>query len=226
VSAEGGLTRYGANQAYVRAIQRAGADVVLIPPACDGEAAARTLDALDGLLLPGGADVHPRFYNETPSAGLERTDPERDETEIAVVRAAVGRGLPVLGICRGQQLINVALGGTLYQDIATERAASAPHQTSTELGRDVLAHTIEIEPGSWLAETVGSRTLEVNSLHHQAVKNVAAVLRVTALSPDGMVEGVETPDRRVVAVQCHPEEFPEQAWARDIFRSFVEVARL
>jgi putative glutamine amidotransferase len=224
VSPAGETPRYGTNEVYVRAVQLAGGAALVIPPGPRGSAAA-ILERLDGLLVPGGADVHPRFYGHLPGAHLERTDEARDETETALVRAAARRQLPVFAICRGLHLVNTAHGGTLYQDLSTEMPGVLPHRTPRGAGRGAIAHEVAIVPGSWFADSARARTLRVNSLHHQAVQRVGRGLLVTALSPDGVIEGLESPDRRVVGVQCHPEELPDVAWARRLFRSFIARAR-
>ena len=212
------------NSSYVAALQAAGADVVLLPPSPTGVPAA-LLDLLGGVLLPGGVDVEPAAYGERPREGLGEVDGELDALELWLARTAIDRRLPLLGICRGQQVVNVALGGTLYQDLTRDGATDFPHTTPQERGRDFLAHEIEVSDGSHLREALGAARLQVNSFHHQAVRRVAPGLRVTALSPrDGIVEGVESADGLVLAVQCHPEELTAHAFARRLFRSFVEIA--
>jgi len=174
------------------------------------------LDEVDGLLLPGGPDIDPERYGEPHDPDLGTVDPELDAFEIDLVRRAVARSLPVLGICRGQQLINVALGGTLHQHL--------PDHDRHGLPRSHLAHEIQVEPSSELAQAANGEAVMVNSLHHQAIKDVAAGLRVTARSPDGVVEALE--GEQVVAVQCHPEELIEDSvWARRLLARFVERAR-
>ena len=222
-SVEGETPRYGTNQAYVRAIAAAGGIPVLLVPGSAGRA-GKVIDRLGGLLLPGGADVDPALYGAVPSSTVERVDKARDEVELDLVSAARHVGVPIFGICRGMQVINVAFGGTLYQDIPTERAGALRHATPRVLGRAHLEHDVQVAPGSWLAETAGATELMVNSLHHQAVREVGEGLIVTATSEDGLVEGLETADRGTVCVQCHPEELQDLAWARDLFRSFVASA--
>src|SRR5207302_5283381 len=167
---------------------------------------ADPLDDLDRLLLPGGPDLDPMLYGEDHDPDLGSVDPELDHFEIDLVRRAVARSLPVLGICRGQQVINVALGGTLHQHL--------PEHDKHGLPRRHLAHEIEVQAGSELARAAEGEPVMVNSLHHQAIKELGAGLRVTARSPDGVVEALEGGER-VVAVQCHPEELIENSpWAR------------
>ena len=145
-------------------------------------------------------------------------DPELDQTELALFREARAGGLPVLGICRGQQVINVALGGTLFQHIDDHEVRA--------FGRAHLAHPVAVDPDSELGRAAGQPTIEVNSLHHQAVKSLAPGLRTTARGDDGTVEGIESEDGLIVAVQCHPEELSgELSWARELFERFVSRAR-
>jgi putative glutamine amidotransferase len=180
--------------------------------------AERSVGGLDGLLLPGGWDLDPELYGEPPAPELGPVDRDLDEAEIDLVRKAHGEGLPVLGICRGQQVINVALGGTLVQHL--------PEHDVREHGRKHLAHTVRVAPGSELAAAVGGPELEVNSLHHQAVKEVAPGLTPAAFSEDGVIESLQDPDGSIVAVQCHPEELAtDLAWAQTLFARFVARAR-
>ena len=193
-------------------MEAAGAEPVALP------SGSETLDGVDGLLLPGGWDVDPALYGEQSAEEVGQIDPELDQTELALFRQARTGGLPVLGICRGQQLINVALGGTLYQHIEDHEVRA--------LGRAHLAHPVAVDPDSELGRAAGKPTIEVNSLHHQAVKSLATGLRTTARGNDGTVEGIESEDGLIVAVQCHPEELRgELTWARELFERFVERAR-
>ncbi len=220
---EDGVRVFGTNQEYVQAVQQAGGMPVMVPPG-DVEAGLELLERSGGLLLTGGADVAPSFYGAAPHAKLGRTEPERDELEIRLLKAALDGGQPVFGICRGLQVINVGLGGTLYQDLPSEHPSPVDHNTRPRTGPPVLAHTVTVEAGTRLASLVGAGELGVNSFHHQAVKDAAPGVRVTAVSPDGLVEGFETSDGRLLAVQCHPEELTHLEWARRLFGAFVEAA--
>jgi putative glutamine amidotransferase len=204
-------------ETYARAVAAAGAEPVLLPVgSVPPPEAAGVLGRLDGLLLPGGCDVDPALYGEERGEQVDRTEPQLDHAEVELVRGAVAAGLPVLGICRGQQLINVALGGTLHQHVTGHDMHG--------LARSHLAHSIDVEADSELGRAAEAPALMVNSLHHQAVKRVAPRLRVTARSPDGVVEALEDGDR-VVAVQCHPEELVDRcSWAGRLLRRFVERA--
>jgi putative glutamine amidotransferase len=197
---------------YRRAVIAAGADPVDLVPG------TRSLPDVDGLLLPGGWDVDPSFYGERRDEKVEETDPELDETELSLFRQARERAIPVLGICRGQQVINVAMGGSLVQHLEGHEVRA--------LGRSHLAHTIEVDPESELGQAAGEHKVRVNSLHHQAIKRLADGLQQTARGEDGTVEGVESDDGLIVAVQCHPEELTtDLPWARKLFERFVARAR-
>jgi putative glutamine amidotransferase len=197
---------------YRRAVTAAGADPVDVLPG------TKSLPDVDGLLLPGGWDVDPSFYGEQRDEKVGDTDPELDETELSLFRQARERELPVLGICRGQQVINVAMGGSLVQHLEGHEVRA--------LGRSHLAHTIEVDPSSELGQAAGEHKVRVNSLHHQAIKRLAQGLQQSARGEDGTVEGVESDDGLIVAVQCHPEELTtDLPWARKLFERFVARAR-
>ena len=197
---------------YRRAVVAAGAEPVDLVPG------TKMLPDLDGLLLPGGWDVDPSFYGERRDEKVGETDKELDETELSMFRQARERHLPVLGICRGQQVINVAMGGSLVQHLEGHEVRA--------LGRSHLAHTIDVDPDSELGRAAGEDKIRVNSLHHQAVKTLAPGLQQTARGEDGTVEGVESDDGLIVAVQCHPEELAaDMPWARHLFERFVARAR-
>ena len=187
--------------------------------------AGEILDSCDGLMLSGGTDVDPAIFGEVPHTSLGRVDGPRDPFEITLAREAVRRDLPILGICRGLQVLNVAMGGTLIQDIPSDVPGAATHEAGEN--RVEIAHEVTIEPGSKLAELLSARRVGVNSFHHQAAKRIGEGLTVSATSPDGIVEGLEMPDRTfVVAVQWHPENFWKTSPAFDgLFTGFVEASR-
>lgn len=208
-------------RSYPNAIAAAGGTPLLIPP-LDDEAALRQLfSLLDGVVFPGGLDVDPAAYGEQPHPSVE-VDPIDDRLELRLAEWAVSSDLPTLGICRGQQLLNVALGGSLVQDLA---AAGVPHPQSRE--RAQLAHPVHVEPGSALAGILGATAFEVNSFHHQAVRELGRGLRAVAWSPDGTIEGLESVEHPwLFAVQFHPEDLvgfhpPSQR----LFRALVEAAQ-
>lgn len=188
--------------------------------------AGEILDNCDGLLLSGGTDVDPKIFGEVPHTALGRVDGPRDPFEITLAREAVRRDMPVLGICRGLQVLNVALGGTLIQDIGSDVAGALVHETGDD--RLVIGHDVAIESDSRLAQLLSATRVGVNSFHHQAAKRLGEGLCVSATSPaDGIVEGIEMPERKfVVAVQWHPENFWKTSDAFDgLFNGFVEAAR-
>ena len=197
---------------YRRAVEAAGAEPVELPPGTPA------LPEVDGLLLPGGWDVDPLFYGETKDEKVGPIDRELDETELALFQQARQQEIPVLGICRGQQVVNVALGGSLVQHLDDHDVRG--------YGRSHLAHTIEVDPGSELGVAAGEHKIRVNSFHHQAIRRLAPGLHQTAKGEDGTVEGVESDDGLIVAVQCHPEELTtDLPWARRLFERFVARAR-
>jgi len=199
-------------ETYAAALRSAGAEPVLLSPD------QHRLEGLDGLLLPGGEDIEPARYGAEPDEHLGDVDPDLDSAEIDLVRQARDQSMPILGICRGQKVINVALGGTLHVHL--------PEHEVRAHGRRHLAHALRVEPGSELAAAAGSERVEVNSLHHQAVKDLAPGLRPTARSDDGIVEALQSEDGLIVAVQCHPEELVgDLGWARELFEQFVAKAR-
>lgn len=218
--------RSAINQRYVDAVVAAGGAPIGIPIGVDDESLERVYSMVDGLLLPGGDDVAPERYGEARDPHLGDVDDARDTLELTLTRWALQDGLPVLGICRGMQVIAVASGGTLYQDLPTQLHSNVRHEVR-EFGRDHLTHPIILEPGSRLASVLGCSIAQVNSLHHQAVSRVPEGFVVSARSSDGLVEGIEaTGDRFVLGVQCHPEEIWDRTapeFAR-LFRVFVEVA--
>jgi putative glutamine amidotransferase len=212
------------NRAYFDALERAGATALPIPVTHDTDRLRFYYELLDGLLLPGGADVEPSRYGAVARDDCDLTVmPELDEVELTLARWAIADGLPVLGICRGIQVLNVACEGTLWQDVNVEGATDDGHDREP---RDLLVHRLDVEPGTLLARTLGQTHLSVNSLHHQAIRDVGASLRAVAHSPDGLVEGVELPGREfVLGIQCHPEELSrKEEWAARLFTGLVESA--
>jgi putative glutamine amidotransferase len=191
---------------YVRSVEQAGAVPMIVPPSAAGNAVA-ILERLDGLLLSGGVDIDPALFDQTPHPELRRVDRARDDLELALTREAVRRDLPILAICRGIQVLNVALGGTLLQHLPSEVAGSERHDCPEPRSRRV--HDVDVVPGTLLRRILGEAMVSVNSFHHQAVGRLGEGLSTSASCPDdGVVEGVEMPDRRfVVGVQWHPETF-------------------
>ena len=220
--------RFGQNQSYVHAVARAGAAPLLIPLLAD-EALLRALyDRTDGLLLPGGVDVHPNRYGEPVHEKCGAISPIRDEVELTLIRWTLAGRRPLLAICRGIQVLNVALGGSLYQHIPAQLPQAIRHDCHASHARSQVAHDVVVSPGSRLARLVGTGPLPVNSFHHQAIKDVAPGLAVTAFAPDGIVEAVEGEGWPfVLAVQWHPEELaPDDDRAQWLFDALVEACEV
>lgn len=217
------------SQRYFLAISNLGGVPWMIPLLdADRETLRAIYDGLDGLLLAGGVDVHPDNYGAELGPLTGRTDLPRDMVELQLARWALEDGMPVLGACRGIQAINVAGGGTLYQDVHEERVNAIKHDYFPTQGyaRDHLAHDIEIQAGTLLQEIYGGRTARVNSMHHQGIRDLAPGLRVTAFAPDGLVEAVEFGGSQfVLGVQWHPEMLVEKdAGTKRLFLRFLEAA--
>jgi putative glutamine amidotransferase len=219
-----GITPCSRIDDYVESVKRAGGEPLVLNPDDD---AARALDRIDALLLTGGLDVDPALYGEAPHPTTE-VDPARDHFEIPLSRAAVACDLPVFAICRGVQVLNVAAGGTLIQDIPSAVTTDLAH--SIDLPKDHLAHPVRVTPGTRLAASLGATTpldsCAVNSRHHQAVGQVAPEFVVSAVSEDGVVEAIERPASTFcVGVQWHPENFWRTGEFAGLFGSFVAAAR-
>jgi putative glutamine amidotransferase len=214
--------RFALPAAYVDAVRRAGGIPVLLPP---GEAqAAELLPRLDGLILAGGGDVDPALYGGTSHPTVYHVDPERDRCEVALVRETVDRGVPTLGICRGAQVINVALGGTLIEHLPDEVGEQVAHRAPP---RQPTRHAVAVATGSRLAAVLKQDRVEVASWHHQAIRRVAAPLRAVATAPDGTIEAAEMTEHPwLLAVQWHPELAADcDAVQQAIFDSLVAAAR-
>jgi putative glutamine amidotransferase len=218
------------NHRYYTALALVGAAPVMIPLLVRDVAALRGIyDALDGVFIAGGVDVDPSSYHEPQSTLCGRTDLDRDGVEILFTQWARADGKPIFGVCRGLQIINVAAGGSLYQDCAEYYAGAIKHDYFPTAGhaRDFRAHTISVTPGSRLHEAFGATEVEVNSMHHQGLKAIAEGLVTTATAPDGLIEALEAPgDAFVVGVQWHPEMLIDNdAGTRRLFEAFVEASR-
>jgi putative glutamine amidotransferase len=208
---------------YVQSLELAGAAPFILPCRGSEEVAEALVARLDGLVLTGGADLHARHYGMTPHETTTEHDLGRDLTELRVVHAALDRGLPILAICRGLQVLNVALGGTLVQDVPSQVDRPLAHAGP---GRDSFEyHDVHCRPGSLIRRLFGQEVIRVNSWHHQAVARLGGGLTVTATSSDGVIEAFELEGRPVLAVQFHPEEPHEDLpHFRELFRWIVAQA--
>ena len=216
---------YEIPRAYLDAVLGAGGIPILLPANLPAEELPSLLEGVDGVLLSGGGDLHPARYGEVERPEIHSIDPERDAFELALIPLALAADKPLLAICRGCQALNVALGGTLWWDIASQLPGAGKHNWYPAYPRDLLAHEIAIEPGTRLAEALGEKRARVNSLHHQAVKEPGDGLRVCARAEDGVIEGIELPGRRfALGVQWHPECLPGDERMRGLFRAFVQAA--
>ncbi len=216
---------YGRN---ALAIERAGGLPFLIPSGVELATLRELYERTDAILVPGGGDVNPAAYEAERHPAVYRVDDHRDQTEITLVRWSVEEDRPLFGICRGNQLVNVALGGTLTQDIPSLVNTELKHDyAQTEIPHTHLAHRIEIDADSRLAQIIGSTTAHVNSLHHQCVQQPAPGVRITAYAPDGVIEALEIPGRHfALSVQWHPEDMIDDDPAMQaLFESFIQAAR-
>ena len=215
------------NQRYYVAVTLIGGAPILIPLLDDEPEALRAAyDVCDGILIPGGVDVDPDYFGEEPHAKLGRIDPSRDRTEMQLAKWAVEDRKPLLGLCRGLQVLNVALGGTLWQDLEDQYPDAIKHDYFPTYGyeRDHLAHDVALTKGSRLQHLMKLDTIPVNSMHHQGIKTLAPALTASAIAPDGLIEAAElSGDHFCVGVQWHPEVFElTDPHTRHVFRDFVE----
>jgi microsomal dipeptidase-like Zn-dependent dipeptidase/gamma-glutamyl-gamma-aminobutyrate hydrolase PuuD len=216
-------------ETYVQSVMQAGGAPVLIPVLTDIHTLTAIVSRLDGLLMSGGADLNPLYWGEEPIPQLEEADTFRDEYDLILLRLAFLRGLPILGICRGHQLVNVAFGGTLYQDIATQCDEGGTLKHSQTMPREQPSHTITLtDKSSRLYAILKSDKVLVNSFHHQAIKDLAPGFAATASAPDQVNEGIEHPEYPILSVQWHPETMAPNGnkQMQDLFRHHVEEATL
>lgn len=206
---------------YVEALSAAGALPVIVPVVASGSRIAQTLRRLSGVVVTGGNfDIDPVLFGERRSRFLGRTNPRRSEFELELIALALARDMPVLGICGGEQAINVALGGSLFQDISREVPGSREHESRRR------GHRVRVAPGTKLHRIVGTETLAVNTSHHQSVKELGRGLMVNATASDGVIEGIESSDHAfVLGVQWHPERLTSDPRQRKIFSAFVAACR-
>ena len=226
-------------QAYYESVRQAGGVPVVLPPYDDDAALCQTLDKVDGILLSGGGDINPLLLGEEPIPGLHGICPQRDEMELLLVREAYNRQIPLLGICRGIQVLVAALGGTLYQDLNTQYSEAPLVKHDQDLDRAYASHSVKLEAGSTLSSLfpeLSEKGLPVNSFHHQAVRTPGPLLRVAAKATDGVIEAVESNEfKSIIGVQWHPECFitrgdrcmmPLFNWLVSEASSFAEAKRI
>jgi putative glutamine amidotransferase len=210
---------------YIAALSDAGGAPVLIPSGLSDEALQSLFTRLDGILFTGGGDIASDRFEGEFHPRVNGVDPDRDAVEFALLKAAVGSGKPFFGICRGFQVVNVALGGSLYTHIQNQIPGALKHDYDSGKQRQFLAHGVKVDDGSTLAEILGETKLKVNSLHHQGVKVLAPSLRSVAHAPDNLVEAIELPGHPFgMAVQWHPEWLTDQPVTMRLFRAFVDAA--
>lgn len=210
--------------AYARAVAAGGGCPMYIPTFLDPEQSAPLLDRVDGLVLSGGGDILPETYGAEKATELDEPDPQRDAFEFAILNRALDRQIPFLGICRGIQVMNVAMGGTLIQDIPSEFPESLPHGRSREVRHP--HHAVRLHSGTMLREFLGESEFEVNSYHHQAVREVAPSLRVSGRAADEIIEAVEVKGFPFgVGVQWHPERMFQAESSQALFQALINAAR-
>jgi len=210
--------------AYAQCVARAGGRPLHFPSLPGKEMISEAIAMIDGLVLTGGADIHPAYYGEEILAPLSLSPDQRTDFDLAIFRAAKHAGKPILAICHGMQIVNVALAGTLYQDIPTQVPGSITHREVE--GKPPARHLVRVEPSSRLAGIFeGMLEFEVTSTHHQGIKSLARSLRVSAKSPDGLVEGIELPGYpKLICIQWHPEKDPESEATLRLFNALIEMA--
>jgi putative glutamine amidotransferase len=211
---------------YINAVTGAGGMPVPVPSNLSEELLEEMQKRLDGVLLSGGGDISLDHFEGAPHPRIDGVDALRDFSELSLARWASGQGIPILGICRGVQVMNVALGGTLYTHIPEQLPNALDHDYPGHLRRQIV-HSVSVDAGTRAATIFSDIELKVNSLHHQGIKNVAPALRVAGCAPDGLVELIELPDHPfAIGVQWHPEWLTDQPATQRLFSSFVEAARL
>jgi putative glutamine amidotransferase len=222
---EQGYPGFSVSEAYTESLVKAGACPVLIPTSLTGDITPDLLNKLDGVLFTGGGDIDPDLYGQAPHPLAGEIDADRDRQEIQLISQVIEKGLPFFGICRGLQIINVALGGDLYVDILDQHPNAIKHDYYPDYPREYLAHDIQIDHSSFLGAVFSENRMAVNSLHHQGVRNLAPNLKGAAFSPDGIVEALEMLDYPSgIAVQWHPENLQEYEPMQTLFRYFVASA--
>ena len=224
LTVKGGKRTSFLDLAYAECVKGAGGISMHFPPLPSDEFIEGIISLIDGLVLTGGADLNPSYYREEVSAPVILSPDQRTDFDLSLFRAALGAGKAILAICHGMQIMNVALGGTLYQDIPSQVSGAMEHRG--EKGSTPARHSVTVQPGSRLAEIMeGIPRLEICTIHHQAVKDLGKNLRVVARAPDGIIEAIELPGHpKVIGVQWHPEQDPQSEATRRLFKALVKAA--
>ena len=219
------VAQIAAPESYILAVQNAGGLPLLIPLCLPDVDLDELLSRLDGVLFPGGPDVDPALFHAPPHAEVYGIDADRDRVELGLVRRAVELDKPFFGICRGIQVINVALGGSLYTHIADQLPGAQRHNWYPGFPREHLAHPVRVQSGSRLSDILAHSSVQTNSLHHQGIDQPAPGINPVAWAPDGLIEAVELPGHRfALGVQWHPENLQAYPEMRALFQAFVEAA--
>lgn len=208
---------------YPQAIWAAGGTPILLPCAPTTENRAEIVSMLDGLLVPGGADIDPSLYGEEKMGVCGATFKSEDEYDMALIKEAVKKGIPILATCRGHQIINVLYGGTMYQDIPTQCPSDINHAMGENYKENY--HPVTLEADSHLAKILGATEVTANTSHHQAIKDMAPGFRVVGRAPDGIIEAIENEDGSILCVQWHPERMQEFEMYRDLFKHFIDKCK-
>ncbi len=212
-------------EAYVASISNAGGVPVLIPLGLDNIQLKDTISHLEGVLFSGGGDVHPELYNSKMHPKVNGIDPDRDRVETQLLEQVIKNDIPFFGICRGLQMINVGMGGTLFEDLNDQFQGSLRHDSPVDWPRERLAHAVKISPTSRLFDILQQDTISVNSWHHQGIKRLANGVSASAVAPDGLIEAIELPNNPFgLAVQWHPEWLQNDEIMRRLFQAFVKAA--
>ncbi len=209
---------------YHKAVIDAGGIPVLLANTSDISIIKDYVESIDGLLVSGGEDLHPKYFGQKPHKSITLSAPERDEFEIKIIKRALNKDIPVFGICRGFQVLNIAMGGTIFQDLSCAPFKTLNHADPKENGN--IFHKVKIEKSALLYEIIGTGNIEVNSSHHQIIDKIGKKLKATAYSSDDVIEGLESPDFRfLLAVQWHPEMTPKRFHSKRLFKAFIETCR-
>ncbi|GGE33347.1 gamma-glutamyl hydrolase [Pullulanibacillus camelliae] len=217
--------KYELKNEYVTAVYAAGGLPILLPYTSEASMVQCMLTCANGILLSGGSDIDPYLYREEPAPTLETINPERDAFEVTLIQAALDQGIPILAVCRGNLMLNVAAGGTLYQDIYSENEASIQHYQAAP--RDHVSHSVQVKSHTRLHRITGTDIIRVNSYHHQAIKTLAPGFQSSARSSDSIIEAIEDPHQSfVVGVQWHPGSLiQKQSHALNLFKAFITAAK-